>query len=237
MKAFILAAGHGTRLKPLTDTIPKCLVPIRGVPMLDIWLEMCARAGVEEIFLNLHAHADVVRAAIDRRVGGPKVILSEERQLLGSAGTLMENRDWIGGEKEFWVFYADVLTNLDLTRMLEFHRSYNEAATIGVYRVPDPKRCGIAVFDGEYRIRDFVEKPQHPASDWAFSGVLIGTQELLNTIPKDTPSDIGFHVLPKLVGRMRAYPIAEYLIDIGTMDNYKAAQSEWPGLPQSDLGR
>jgi mannose-1-phosphate guanylyltransferase len=230
MKAFILAAGHGTRLKPLTDTIPKCLVPIRGIPMLHVWLDMCEASGVTEVFLNLHAHAEVVRAAITGRQTGLRVVLSEERELLGSAGTLLANRAWIAESQEFWVFYADVLTNLNLGRMLAFHRSRPQAATIGVYRVPDPKRCGVAVFDDNYLIREFVEKPETPASNWAFAGVMVGTPELLDAIPQHTPSDIGFHVLPRLVGRMHAYPISEYLIDIGTMQNYERAQSDWPGL-------
>ena len=147
MKAFVLAAGHGTRLKPLTDHMPKCLVPIRGIPMLEIWLEICHRAGIGEVFLNLHAHAEVTRSAVSQFRLGSKVVISEEHILLGSAGTLRQNRDWVAGEKEFWVFYADVLTTVDLTRMLAFHRSQPAAATIGVYRVSDPRRCGIVDFD------------------------------------------------------------------------------------------
>ena len=104
MKAFLLAAGHGTRLRPLTDTIPKCLVPIRGVAILDIWLEVCRRAGVHELFINLHAHADAVRTALASKEVGIKVHLSEEQVLLGSAGTLAANREWVAAEPEFWVF-------------------------------------------------------------------------------------------------------------------------------------
>ncbi len=198
--------------------------------MLDIWLEICSQAGISEVLLNLHAHADVVSAVISRRKGGPEVLLSEERELLGSAGTLLGNRAWIEGEEEFWVFYADVLTNVNLGRILAFHRSARPAATIGVYRVAEPKRCGIAVFNKDFIVQDFKEKPENPKSDWAFSGVLIGTPRLLDAIPKQAPADLGFHVLPQLAGRMLAYPISEYLTDIGTMENYQAAQSQWPGL-------
>src|SRR5712691_11879403 len=95
MKAFLLAAGHGTRLRPLTDSVPKCLVPIRGVSMLDIWLELCQRAGISDLFVNLHAHADAVRSALLHRSSGLNVLLSEEQVLLGSAGTLLLNRDWV----------------------------------------------------------------------------------------------------------------------------------------------
>jgi len=235
MKAFLLAAGHGTRLRPITDTIPKCLVPIRGVPMLDIWLDVCRRAGIEELFVNLHSKADVVRVALQQRNIGPKVQLSEEPVLLGSAGTLRHNRDWIASDPEFWVLYADVLTTFDLAQMLALHRRGQPAATIGLYRVKDPSRCGVVQFDQDNVVQEFVEKPSHPKSDWAFSGLLIGTQELLDAIPAESPLDLGFDVLPKLAGRMLAYPISDYLLDIGTLENYQSAQETWPGLANAGI--
>ncbi|MGA2051653.1 MAG: nucleotidyltransferase family protein, partial [Terracidiphilus sp.] len=153
MKAFLLAAGHGTRLRPLTDRIPKCLVPIRGVSMLDIWLEVCRRAGISELFVNLHAHAGTVRTALASRDLPLKVHLSEEQVLLGSAGTLLANRDWVASEAEFWVFYADVLTNVDLLPMLALHRKLRPAATLGLYQVSEPGRCGIVRFDENNVVR------------------------------------------------------------------------------------
>ena len=230
MKAFLLAAGHGTRLRPLTDAIPKCLVPIRGTAMLDIWLELCRRAGVHELFINLHAHADAVRTALASKDVGINVHLSEEQVLLGSAGTLAANQKWVASEPEFWVFYADVLTNVDLSLMLAFHRQFRPAATLGLYQVSDPQRCGVAIFDENKVVREFVEKPAQPKSNWAFSGILLGTPDLLQAIPRELPADLGFHVLPRLVNRMLAYPISDYLVDIGTMEKYQSAQTTWPGL-------
>ena len=92
MKAFLLAAGLGTRLRPLTDQTPKCLVPICGVPMLEIWLAVCRRTGIDEVLVNLHAHMNVVRDAAGPHNYGLKVHISEEPVLLGSAGTLLANR-------------------------------------------------------------------------------------------------------------------------------------------------
>ncbi len=199
--------------------------------MLMIWLELCRRAGIEEIVINLHAHADLVQAAIREYKGNLKVRIMEEVKLLGSAGTLLRNRDWVAAERTFWVFYADVLTNMDLQQMLVWHESSDCAATLGLYQVDDPSRCGIVRFDEKKVIREFEEKPQRPKSNWAFSGVLIGTPELLHAIPQKTPVDLGFSVLPKLVGRMLAYPIRDYLLDIGTIETYQAAQETWPGFP------
>ena len=113
MKAFLLAAGHGTRLRPLTDRIPKCLVPIRGVSMLEIWFEVCRRAGIDQILINLHAHVDSVRRALPQWSHGLHVQVAEEPVLLGSAGTLVANRDWVANEPCFWVLYADVLTKCE----------------------------------------------------------------------------------------------------------------------------
>jgi len=80
-------------------------------------------------------------------------------------------------------------------------------------------------------VREFVEKPAHPKSKWAFSGVMIGTPELMDRIPHRCPVDLGFDVLPQLVGQMAAYPISDFLLDIGTHENYQTAQQTWPGLP------
>jgi mannose-1-phosphate guanylyltransferase len=230
MKAFLLAAGQGTRLRPITDTIPKCLVPICGTPMLRIWMDICRNAGIDEVMVNLHTHADTVRNWLTVNDTGVRVRLADEPTLLGSAGTLLANRDWVASESCFWILYADVLTNTSLRRMQEFHLVHQPAATLGLYQVSDPSRCGIVAFDERMVVRDFTEKPAHPKGRWAFSGLMIGTPELLNRIPSRYPVDLGFDVLPQLVGQMLAYPISEFLLDIGTHENYLTAQQTWPGL-------
>ncbi len=198
--------------------------------MLQIWVELCRRAGITEVFVNLHAHADAVRAALGQYNPGIKVWLSEEPELLGSAGTLRSNREWVASDSEFWVLYADVLTTVDLSKMMAFHRERQPPATIGLYQVSDPTRCGVVTFDSDFIVCDFVEKPDKPKSNWAFSGILIGTHHLLDEIPSELPVDLGFSVLPRLAGRMLAYPIYDYLVDIGTVEAYHAAQTTWPGL-------
>jgi mannose-1-phosphate guanylyltransferase len=230
VKAFLLAAGQGTRLRPLTDKLPKCLVPIRNVPVLGIWLELCRRFDIDEVLVNLHSHAELVEEYVKSDNSGVKVHLSRESVLLGSAGTLRANREWVKGEPYFWVLYADVLTTVNLARMMEFHQLRRPTATLGLYRVPDPRRCGVVRFDETGVIREFVEKPENPSSSWAFSGLMIGTPELLDAIPSSQPADLGFDVLPRLAGRMFAYPVHDYLLDVGTMENYRSAQTSWPGF-------
>jgi mannose-1-phosphate guanylyltransferase len=233
MRAFLLAAGHGTRLRPLTDTIPKCLAPIRGTPLLSIWLSLCLQYGIDEVLINVHAHAAAVHDFVKQNANVLRVRVVEETHLLGSAGTLRANRHWVAGDDMFWVFYADVLCRFNLAAMLGLHRQRKPDATLGVYEVPDPNRCGIVSTDIDGVIHQFVEKPANPASNLAFAGVMIGTPQLLDVIPCDTPIDIGVHVLPRLTGRMLAFPISDYIIDIGTMENYRIAQATWPGLAQS----
>jgi mannose-1-phosphate guanylyltransferase len=230
MKAFILAAGNGTRLRPLTDNLPKCLLPVQGVPLLAIWLESCKIAGIREVLINTHAHGDKVREFAASYSGEIKIHVTQEEQLLGSAGTLAENRRFVEGENAFFVLYGDVLTRASLSEMASFHLQKKQPATLGVYQVPDPQRCGIVTIDHQGLIQDFQEKPAQPEGNWAFSGVMIASPEIIGCIPAHRPADIGFDLLPQLAGKMAAYKISEYLLDIGTLHNYNMAQTSWPGL-------
>jgi mannose-1-phosphate guanylyltransferase len=231
MKAFLLAAGLGTRLKPLTDRVPKCLLPIRGVPLLGIWLDLCRQYGINEVLINTHSHPAAVKKYVQQNGHGLKIRVTEEKVLLGSAGTLTRNRKWAASDSDFWVFYGDVLTNTNLARMGEFHRQRKQLATIGVYEVSNPNQCGIVTVDRDGIVHDFVEKPSKPSSNLAFAGLLLATMAVFDFVPNQIPSDIGFDVLPKLIGRMAAYPIRDYLVDIGTPEKYAHVQTTWPGLP------
>ena len=233
MKAFLLAGGLGSRLRPLTDSTPKCLLPVQGIPLLQIWFDIFRQFNIDEVLINVHSHGDAVRRFIDDHKDGLKVRLFEENTLLGSAGTVLANREWVNKERSFWIFYADVLTTTNLNQMLTFHNSRGQIATIGVYEVPDPSRCGIVQVNEQGVVLDFVEKPKAPAGNLAFSGLMLATPALLNFIPDNCPVDLGFHVLPQIVGRMAAYRIPDFVIDIGTLETYRIAQQSWPGHPQS----
>jgi mannose-1-phosphate guanylyltransferase len=234
MKAFILAAGHGTRLRPLTEHTPKCLLTIQGVPLLEIWLAHCRRCGINDVLVNAHAHAEQVIDFSRRQNSGVRVRVSEEKELLGSAGTLARNRDFVGQKEDFFVLYGDVLTNVGLLDLLRFHEAQKPAAaTLGVYEAANPTHCGIVELDKQGIVRSFVEKPQEPKSNLAFAGIMVATQEIFRFIPEKRPADIGFDLLPKLAGRMAAITTSGYLRDIGTMESYMAAQADWPGLTRT----
>ncbi len=122
VKAFLLAAGVGSRLRPITDTTPKCMLAIDGRPLLDIWLDAFDRAGVDEVLVNLHHLPDVVRRHLAARAGPPAVRTFFEPELLGSAGTLLANRQWVDGEELFLACNADNLTDFDLRSLIDAHR-------------------------------------------------------------------------------------------------------------------
>ena len=134
MKAFLLAAGVGSRLRPITDTVPKCMVTIAEQPLLDIWLDAFDRAGVDEVLVNLHHLPDVVRRRVMARTGPPRVHLVFEPELLGSAGTLLANRRWLAGENFFLACNADNLTDFELGDLIDAHRAGGTVATLTAFR-------------------------------------------------------------------------------------------------------
>lgn len=232
MKAFLLAAGTGSRLRPITDTIPKCMVDIDGRPLLDIWLDEFARADVDEVLVNLHHLPDVVREHVASRTGSPIVRLVFEPELLGSAGTLVANREWVEGEEFFLVCYADNLTNFELSALVEAHRASRSVATMAVFHSETPSAGGVVELDSAGRVVGFAEKPAKPISDLVNAGVYAFSPALLDEISAAAdwafPIDIGYDVLPRLVGRAFAVPVQGYFRDIGTPEAYRRAREEWP---------
>ena len=231
-KAIILAGGLGTRLRPLTDTLPKCLVPIAGRPLLDYWVDSLADAGVREARVNNHAHADQVRAYVDEVSASGRLKLDEsyEPELLGSAGTIAANADLADGADAVIIIYADNLSDVDLGGMLAFHRSHDDPFTMLLFRAPVPSACGIAELDGEGRVVSFVEKPEEPKGDLANGGVYIVDADAYREIAAMGAFDIGFEVLPRFVGRMRGWPWRGYHLDVGTHEALEKARRDAPGL-------
>lgn len=232
MKAFLMAAGYGTRLRPITDTIPKCLVPIRGEPLLGWWLALLRRHGVTEVLVNTHYLPEPVRAFMreyNARHTGIIVHESYEPELLGSGGTVCANRDFVRGEDAFLICYADNLTDANLSAFLDFHREHDGALSMALFHTNLPKQCGIAELDARGRIVSFVEKPEQPQSDLANAGMYVASPRLFDFIdPDKSPLDFGRDVLPRLVGQMYGWPTQGYIIDVGTMENYRRANAEWP---------
>jgi mannose-1-phosphate guanylyltransferase len=228
MKAFLLAAGIGSRLRPLTDKVPKCLVPIGDRPLLDIWLDSLDDAGVDEVLINLHYLPDMVTRHLRARTGPPEVRTVHEPELLGSAGTLLANRDWVQGDDLFLACYADNLTDFDLRVLIEEHRRHRPVATLTAFHSPNPSSGGVMDVDAHGLLVGFVEKPSQPASDLTNAGVYAFAPNVLAEIPRTTPQDIGYHLIPRLIGRARVVPIDGFFTDIGSPNAYRTAREEWP---------
>jgi mannose-1-phosphate guanylyltransferase len=226
VKAVLLAAGLGKRMGEITRTRPKCLLPVAGRPLLGRWFEQLARAEVTEVLVNTHHLASQVRDYVAAARPPLAVRLVHEPDLLGSGGTLAENRAFLAGEATFLVVYADNASTVDLRELVGAHRP-PAAATLGLFRVPDPERRGIVELDGAGVVTAFVEKPARPRSRLAWAGLLVGEPALLEAIPPERPCDLGHDVLPRLVGRMRGVPIRGYHADVGTPEAYRTACADF----------
>lgn len=228
MKSFLLAAGLGTRLRPLTDHVPKCLVPVGGRPLLDIWLDHFEATGVDEVLVNLHHLPQQVIDHLAARSGGPRVRTSHEARLLGSAGTLAAGRDFVGTDDVFLAVNGDNLTDFDLRRLTDALRAAPDAlAAVAVFHAPRPEACGILEVSGGV-MTSFEEKPAHPRSDLANGGLYAFRRSALDLVPEGRPADIGTQLLPRLVGRAVTVPVdGSLLIDIGTPEAVRMAEAEW----------
>ena len=228
MKAFLLAAGVGSRLRPITDTLPKCMVVIDDRPLLGVWLDAFDRAGVDEVLVNLHHLPDVVRDHIAARPGPPAVRTFFEPELLGSAGTLAANRRWVDGDEMFLACNADNLTDFDVRSLIDEHRGHDAIATLTVFHSETPSAGGVVELDRDGTVTGFAEKPAEPVSDLVNAGMYAFHPRVLDEISGPGPRDIGHHLLPRLVGRARAMPVEGYFRDIGTVEAYRRAREEWP---------
>lgn len=205
MKAMILAAGQGTRLRPLTDRIPKPMVLVAGKSVLEHNLELLARHGVCEAVINLHHRPQaIVEYLGNGSRWGVHITYSFEPELLGTAGAVQRVREQF--DSTFLVLYGDNLTTCDLRRLIAFHRAKGGIATVALHFRDDPTASGIADLDDRDRIIRFVEKPK---PDQVFShlvsaGILVLEPEVLDAIPNGIPYDFGRDLFPSLLARGEA---------------------------------
>jgi mannose-1-phosphate guanylyltransferase len=232
MKAIILAAGLGTRLRPITDTTPKCLVPINGVPLLELWLRQCERAGLESVLVNTHHLAGRVEEFVATRHGVP-VTLAYEPELLGSAGTIAANWEFVESAESFLVVYADNLTTFPLSELIAFHASHERIASMALFRSPNPSACGVVEMDRSGLITGFWEKPENPPGNLVNAGLYVFRRQVRSYLPTEVPADVGRSLMPALVGRAMGLPIGAYFVDIGTLENYYSAQADYAAACQA----
>jgi mannose-1-phosphate guanylyltransferase len=227
---LLTAAGVGSRLKPLTDRVPKCLVPIAGRPLLDYWFDAFERAGIREILINTHHMPEAVREylAMINASGVCRVREAYEPVLLGSAGTITANRSFVPADAEAMIIYSDNLSDLDLAGFMAWHRGHRDPFSMLLFRAQFPEKSGIAEIDTKGKVLSFVEKPKHPRSNLANAGVYAMTGAMWHEIAGWKAFDIGFDVIPRVVGRMHALEHRGYHRDIGTHESLAIAEEDAP---------
>ncbi len=226
MRALLLAAGLGTRLRPLTDTVPKCLVPIKGEPLLQIWLQRLSRAGVGPFLINTHYLADQVEAFVERSDYREQIELHYEPQLRGTAGTLNSHLDFFQGE-EGMLIHADNYCLADLAAFQQAHqqRPAECLITMMTFRTDDPGSCGIVELDPRGVVVGFHEKVANPPGNLANGAVYILSRECLEIMASElhAAEDFSTQVLGHFVGRIYSYETTETFLDIGTPATYAQA--------------
>ncbi|MDB4078031.1 nucleotidyltransferase family protein [Amylibacter sp.] len=229
MRALLLAAGLGTRLRPLTNITPKCLVTIKDQVLLGIWLDRLIQAGIESFLINTHHLSDQVESYIESNLYRDKVTLVHEEKLLGTAGTLIENLNFFEG-KDGLLIHAD---NYCLDNFHDFIQAHNQRPphclmTMMTFRSETPDACGIVELDTERVVVGFHEKVINPPGNLANGAVYILSPELICTLATELHdvSDFSTEVLQRLVGRIYTYETPEYFIDIGSPESYYKANSK-----------
>ena len=230
MRALLLAAGLGTRLRPITDHVPKCLVPIHGKPLLGYWLDMLLPNGVERVLVNTHYLPLPVRDFVAHSVWHDYISLVHECELLGTGGTVMKTRDFLQ-DGAFMVAHADNLTRFDVGAFIHAHeyRATGVDITMMTFDTDTPENCGIVELDARGVVIKFHEKVAKPPSNHANAAVYIfepSVIDFMDSLGKEV-IDISTEVLPRYLGRMQAFHNSDYHRDIGTPESLVLAELEF----------
>ena len=229
MRAMVMAAGLGTRLRPLTDHLPKPMVPVANRPVLEHLFRRLTRSGVDAAIVNLHYHADAIRSYFgDGTHMGLPLQYSHEEELLGTAGGT-KRCEWFLTEDDdcFLVTSADGLHDVDVRSLVASHRATEAVATLAVKQVPETEQFGVVVTDEQGLVTAFQEKPkrEEARSNLANLGIYVFDHSVLGRIPSATFYDFGRQVLPELVADglpMRVHETDAYWSDVGSVEELVA---------------
>lgn len=224
MRAVILAGGEGTRLRPLTLTTPKPIVPVVDRPFLRHQLDLLRRTGVTEVVFSVAYRPERVQAVFgDGSDFGMHIHYAVEETPLGTGGAVKNAEAFL--DDTTIVFNGDVLTDVDLPGVVEEHRASTAAATLVLTPVPNPSAFGLVEFDGSFRVRRFLEKPKpsEVTTDTINAGIYVLRTSILELMPSGIPYSIERGFFPSLLARgdlVRAHVHRGYWIDIGTPEKY-----------------
>jgi mannose-1-phosphate guanylyltransferase len=230
VRALLLAAGFGTRLRPITDHIPKCLVPIHGQPLLGYWLDRLLSDGVERALINTHYLPAVVDDFVSANPWREKIDVVYEEVLLGTGGTVLRNRAFFA-DAPFMVAHADNLTRFNVREFIDAHR--NRPADVDItmmtFDTDAPETCGIVELDIRGVVIGFHEKSASPPGCRANAAVYIfepAVVDFLASLRKDV-IDLSLEVIPHYLGRMHCFHNADYHRDIGNPASLRLAELEF----------
>ena len=224
-KAIILAAGLGTRLRPLTNDNPKCLVTIKGIPLIDIWLNKLDRLGIEDFLINTHYLPEKVTEHILKSRFKDRVRLIHENKLEGTAGTLIKNIDFYENNDGL-IMHGDNFTSDDLKNFFSVHRSRPKKClmTMMLFRTNTPSSSGIVRLNDNNIVTHFYEKIKDPPSNLANGAIYIITKKLIDILKdKKNITDISTQLIPMLLGKIMTYETKCPYVDIGNINSYNYA--------------
>jgi mannose-1-phosphate guanylyltransferase len=230
MKAMILAAGGATKLYPLTYSLPKPLVPVLNIPVIEHIVELLARHGFDEVMINLHYLDRLITDQLgDGSRFGVRIHYSYEPELLGTAGGVKNVAEFF--TETFLVIGADDLTDLDLTTMLEFHRQKQALASVAVVPIQTTSDVGVLELDEQNKVTWYLEKPEPgggTVGNWGNTGVYFFEPEIFEHIPAKSVYDFGRNLFPELVRQRLAFygyqiKSSSFWMDIGTHMSYREA--------------
>ena len=227
MKAVVMAGGEGTRLRPLTSNQPKPMVPVVGKPCMEHIIELLRTHGFEDVVVTVAFLPQAIRSYFgDGESMGMRIEYSVEESPLGTAGSVRLAAGKL--DDTFLVLSGDALCDVDLTKLVEFHKEREASVTIGLKSVENPLEFGIVVTDSEGRVERFLEKPSwgQVFSDTINTGIYVLEPEVLNHVPTDRPYDFSKELFPLLLEMGRpiyGLPLEGYWQDIGDLDQYRQA--------------
>lgn len=228
LKALLLSAGYGTRLKPLTNDWPKCLMPIGGIPLLEYWLYFLNKVNVKDVLINTHYLSEKVQNFLKRsHLEWVKTIY--EPKLLGTAGTLIKNYNFFQGSPTI-VIHADNWMNSYLDEFIEYHftsKPKNCLITMMLFHTETPELCGIVELDSNQIVLKFHEKQKNNFGNLANAAIYILEPEVIEWLKKRPwISDFSTEVIPHFMGMIATWTNKNIFRDIGTIDSLIKAQSD-----------
>ena len=224
MNAILLSAGYGSRLKKITKITPKCLLPIKGIPIIDIWIEKLISSGVKKIIINTHYKSKIVKKHLNNSKYKKKLIITDEKKLLGTGGTLLKNITKIYDEETFLI-HVDNYTKMQISKFINFHKNMKKKkclVSLVYFTTSEYKDKGILKINDKKIVTKIYEKSKKYYGKKANGAVYLLSKKFLKIVSKNYKNSKDFinDILINFEGKIAAYKCNSIFLDIGTVKNY-----------------